>query len=104
MVFQNLMSIIIFLTLIKVIFSDPITWQLGQFGSWAKGCDFYANDYKSAIISYDKCAQKCSNTNGCTHYVWSSGTCYLKNGAISQANAIYTNDFSMHCGILRGRF
>ena len=91
------------LVLITFALSDQISWQISKFGYWAKGCDFTANDFKNVVISSDLCGQKCSNTVGCSHYSWSTwngGTCWLKNGVVSQSDSIYTNDFSMICGIL----
>jgi hypothetical protein len=102
-------QLLFILTLLSHVYGDQITWQLGRFGYWANACDFKGNDLKNTLISSTSCGQKCSNTVGCTHYVWStwnSGTCWLKASTttINQANAIYTNDFTMVCGIINGKY
>ena len=94
------------LMLLSYVCCDQITWQLGRFGYSANACDFKGNDLKNTLISSTSCGQKCSNTLGCTHYVWNSSTCLLKssNTTINQTNAFYTNDFTMMCGILSGEY
>jgi hypothetical protein len=100
-------QVIFTLMLLSHVYGDQITWQLGRFGYTASACDFKGNDFKNFLISSTNCGQKCSNTVNCTHYVWStwnSGTCWLKssNVTITQSDALYTNDFTMVCGILSG--
>ena len=99
-------QVLFILTLLSHVCCDQITWQLGRFGYWAYACDFKGNDLKNSLISSTSCDQKCSNTLGCTHYVSNSSTCLLKSSTttINQTNVIYTNDFTMMCGILSGKY
>ena len=83
---------------------SQIQWQSG---GWAFACDFKNSDLKNAKTSGSQCGPTCVSTSGCTHFTWTSyqgGTCWMKNGAVSQSNAIYTGDNSAVCGIVPGNF
>jgi len=79
-----------------------ISWQTGADGQWALKCDFTGNDLSNARSTGDKCSSVCKATAGCTHYTWTSfngGTCWMKRGAVTTANAIVSTDASAVCGI-----
>ncbi|KAJ3199519.1 hypothetical protein HK099_003122, partial [Clydaea vesicula] len=67
--------------------------------NWAIGCDFNGHDYKSISQpnSGDKCGQSCHDDSPCSHWTWSQGVCYLKNGGLSQGNAVKTGE-NTSCG------
>ena len=95
--------LIFVINLLQIISADQIEWQNDQFGFWSRGCDFKNNDIKNSMIQGQSCSQKCSNTDNCTHFVWTelnSGTCWLKSGIANLSDAVFTNDFSMVCGLL----
>ncbi|OQV17607.1 putative glucan 1,3-beta-glucosidase A [Hypsibius exemplaris] len=80
---------------------DTIQWN----GNWAFGCDFVGNDLSSARISSDQCGGYCASTSGCTHFTWTSyagGTCFMKLGSVSKADAFKTSDNTMVCGVVDG--
>ena len=81
-----------------------IQWNIGD---WAKACDFKGNDIGSVMSTSASCRTSCLNNNDCTHYTWTnfnSGTCWMKSGQVNRTNAIFTNDYSMECGIPKGEF
>ena len=47
----------------------------------------------------NQCQWKCQNNAGCTHFVWSNSTCYLKKGQVSINDAVISNDLNTVCGI-----
>jgi hypothetical protein len=66
-------------------------------------CDFPNNNLTSANISGEKCGGLCATTYGCTHFTWTTyknGTCWMKQGQISKSDAVFTNDYSMVCGVV----
>ena len=84
--------------------SVGISWNNGDDGPWAFGCDFNGNDLKNERSRGEECSGKCKQTSGCTHYTWTNfndGTCWMKQGSISQSNAIKGPDDSV-CGVLNG--
>ena len=84
----------------QAILTQNIRWQPGN---WAFACDYKGGDLANAKTSADQCSAKCASTNGCTHYTWNNyldGTCWMKNGIVSLADAFYTGDNSMVCGFL----
>ncbi|CAF3678835.1 unnamed protein product [Rotaria sp. Silwood1] len=69
---------------------------------WAKSCDFHGNNLSQVEIPPELCGPTCLQTKGCTHYTWTTlngGTCWMKKGNISKADAFPTNDTTMVCGI-----
>jgi len=75
-----------------------VPWQ----GDWALGCDFTGGDIGNVQVPGDQCGGKCRSTAGCTHFTWTGfngGTCWMKGGAVSKADAIATGDTSMTCGV-----
>ena len=82
--------------------SVGISWNNGDDGPWASGCDFNGNDLKNERSRGEECSGKCRQTSGCTHYTWTNfndGTCWMKQGSISQSNANKAAD-DFVCGIL----
>ncbi|CAF4736191.1 unnamed protein product, partial [Rotaria sp. Silwood2] len=70
---------------------------------WAMSCDFYGNDLSNVRIPGEGCGGKCAETQGCTHFTWTQwngGTCWMKKGSVSKANAFPTNDPHMVCGVI----
>ena len=71
--------------------------------NWAFACDFKNNDLTNAKSTGSECGQKCYNTQSCTHFTWTSyngGTCWMKSGSVSKADAVLTGDEGMICGVL----
>jgi len=90
------------LFVIYKIFSCP--FLLWNSNNQSRFCEFRDTPFISFIpniLSVDKCSQHCSNTYKCSHYSWFiNNTCALKQGNISKANAVYTSNTSMWCGIV----
>ncbi len=86
------------------ILNMEISWNDGPDGPWALGCDFNGNDLSNVRSEGEECSGKCKLTKGCTHYTWSNfndGTCWMKQGSISQSNAFKAEDENNFvCGIL----
>ncbi|CAF0981790.1 unnamed protein product [Adineta steineri] len=71
--------------------------------NWATSCDFPGNELSNVLIASKFCSAKCIQTQGCTHYVWSTwnnGTCWMKKNNISKTDAILTDHPTMICGII----
>ena len=71
--------------------------------NWALACDFKNNHLANVKCKASECGPKCSITFRCTHFTWNNkdgGTCLMKSGIVSKAEAIYTGDQSMVCGVL----
>ena len=47
----------------------------------------------------NQCEWKCQYNVGCTHFVWTNATCFMKNGTVSEKDAVISNDPNMVCGI-----
>ncbi|CAF1012496.1 unnamed protein product [Adineta steineri] len=84
-------------------FEKPVTINWNG-TNWTKSCDFPGNDLFNVLIPSKFCSAKCVQTQGCTHYVWSTwnnGTCWMKNNNdISKADAFSTNNSNTICGII----
>ena len=90
------------------IVNGQINWQSGSptGTQWAFACDFTNNDLSNKQVASSNCAQTCANTQGCTHFAWSSyngGTCWMKSGSVSKSNAIYNGNNAMICGIVSSK-
>ena len=82
-------------------FANAIDWNGNN---WAFGCDFDDHDLSNAQISGAECGQKCVDTDGCTHFTWTTyngGTCWMKSGSVTEADAFETNDHTYTCGIIK---
>jgi hypothetical protein len=81
-----------------------ISWNDGPDGTWAMGCDFSGNDLSNVRSKGEECSGKCKSTIGCTHYTWTNfngGTCWMKQGSISQSDAFKAEDEdNFVCGII----
>ncbi|CAF1100135.1 unnamed protein product [Rotaria sordida] len=94
------------LIIVIVINSLPATFASGVINwngnNWAMSCDFYGNDLSNVQISGEGCGGKCAATQECTHFTWTQwngGTCWMKKGPVSKADAFPTNDPYMVCGV-----
>ena len=77
--------------------AENIIWETE---GWASGCKFINRDMSSVQVPANKCGPRCVETSGCTHFTWSSGTCYLKNGDVCRNDAVSTDDPTGVCGII----
>ena len=88
------------------LFGLPLAHSVAWNGNnWALGCDFKGGDFTNARVTSSNCGGTCAATSGCTHFTWSSyngGTCWMKNGAVSQSDAFDVSDKTMVCGIISG--
>jgi hypothetical protein len=92
-------SIGIFAFLVVIQLVSSIEWK----ENWAFGCDFDNNDISNAQIRGEECGGKCAQTEGCTHFTWTTwngGTCWMKGGAASKETAKENPDNSMVCGVM----
>lgn len=90
--------IIVLLLIIKL-----STCQIAWTGNWAFACDFPGNDIGNALTKGQDCSDTCQRTAGCTHFSWTTyngGTCWMKKGGLGKQDAVFTNDFTMVCGVL----
>ena len=88
----NLPIKLVLLFLIHKQVDCQINWQPGN---WALACDFYGNDLQSQQMPGEQCGGRCAQTPGCTHFThtqYNGGTCYMKKGAVSKSNAVYTGN------------
>ena len=97
-----MMKAAIFLTLLLATSSYAVDWLPGQ--NWAFRCDFSNNDLTNAQMQGSECGGACWNNPECTHFTWNNfngGTCWMKSGPVTKANAFDTSDNSMVCGVTR---
>ena len=69
---------------------------------WALKCDFKNQDMSNAQTVSSQCGPKCLATSGCTHYTWTSsngGTCWMKKGLVTKADAFYVTNSDYVCGV-----
>jgi len=86
--------------MLKKIFYQAVNWNGNN---WALRCDFRGNDLQSVSAQGDQCGSLCAKTNGCTHWAFNrfnGGTCWLKRGTVTQANAFDSSDSSSSCGVI----
>jgi hypothetical protein len=94
------MKAVIFLTILFFASAFAIEWK----DNWAFACDFKENDLTNAKMQGSECGGACWNNEQCTHFTWTSyegGTCWMKSGSVTKANAFDTGDNSMVCGVTR---
>lgn len=99
MYFMTLLNIFILAILISFVKCE-INWNGNN---WAMQCDFKENDMSNFQIRGEDCGGKCSETPGCTHFTWTQfngGTCWLKQGSVTKADAFSTDDKNMVCGVI----
>ena len=58
-------------------------------------------DENEEVDSFAGCANKCSNTQGCTHFVLASNLCYKYSGIVTKNDAIDSSN--LLCGILENQ-
>ena len=61
-------------------------------------CAFEGNDLSNVSSAMEYCLYICIDTPECTHFVWNDGTCWMKKGYVTLANATRTQDGMMMCG------
>ena len=86
--------------MLKNFFYQAVNWNGNN---WALRCDFRGNDLQSVSAQGDQCGSLCTKTNGCTHWAFNrfnGGTCWLKRGTVTQANAFDSSDPSSACGVV----
>lgn len=68
---------------------NGITWQFGASALYALDCDFpNKGDYKQVPNTKgEQCDPLCYADPLCTNFVWSKGTCYLKQGGLLYSEA-----------------
>ena len=94
------MKTLSFLVILSIAISatSAINWQPGD---WAMDCDFFGNDLSNRLVRGDLCSSTCQATSGCTHFTWTlhnNGTCWMKRGSVTKANAVYLQ--GAVCGIV----
>jgi hypothetical protein len=53
--------------------------QTGDGGvKWQPNCDFYGGDIGNVRVPGEQCGRACINNDGCNHFVYKDGVCYLK--------------------------
>ncbi|CAF3415938.1 unnamed protein product [Rotaria sp. Silwood1] len=89
-----------FLTNNPTMICDQTVYWNGQ--NWARSCEFPGNDLSNVQVSADRCGPACLQVKDCTHYTWTTlngGTCWMKKGNVSKADAVPANDTNMICGV-----
>ncbi|GAV00589.1 hypothetical protein RvY_11415 [Ramazzottius varieornatus] len=70
------------------------------YDNWANGCDFLGNDMSTVTVSAAQCGPACAQSQGCTHFHWQRGTCWMKRGGKSKNDAVKIHDNSAVCGVV----
>lgn len=90
--------------LVAAVAGQPFDWSDGPAGDrWAKGCDIPFNDLRIVPVGSLPCGAMCAGFNGCTHWAWNTGKCWLKGpGRVTTDDAIaFNGDGYSACGIMR---
>jgi len=83
--------------------ASALSWRTSSDAVWAPGCDFpSAADIGRRSVRGEDCSGACGRVSGCTHFVWSRGTCYFKGGPISRGAAFSTSVPGAVCGVMKG--
>ena len=106
MISKILVCILVPFVVLSIMF-DPANaqaWNDGDGGKvkWQYDCDFPGNDIGNQGVSGDQCGGLCINTNGCNHFSYFNGICYLKK-ASSIPPRKQTSGGGGVCGFLTGR-
>lgn len=64
----------------------------------AANCDFTRNNIGHDRARFEECAIRCRDTQGCSHFAWTDGTCYKKSGVVKKHDAVHKS--GVKCGIL----
>ena len=70
--------------------------------NWAHGCDFPARDFRRVKTKADQCGPECQKDKLCSHFTWTDyngGTCWMRKGRISKANALISSRANIVCGV-----
>ncbi len=97
------LSILIILLIIKCLCIDLVKRDIINWNgnNWAFGCDFTGRDFANVQIRGEDCGGTCYSNSRCSHFTWTNwngGTCWLKEGSITQDDAFSTDDPNMVCG------
>jgi hypothetical protein len=66
---------------------------------WALNCDFKGQDMSNVSVSTQQCGPTCLSTYGCTHFTYNGGTCWMKNGLVTKADAFNVPNTDYVCGV-----
>ena len=94
--------VVLFLSLsMKLV--DAQQWNDGDGGKvkWQFDCDFHGYDIRNERIPGERCGSLCINTNGCSHFSYFNGVCYLKKVPSGTPRQPATGGL---CGFLTGTF
>lgn len=79
-----------------------LSWRESADAFWAHGCDFPSDrDSGRSSTRGEDCSGACGRSAGCTHFVWSFGTCYFKTGPRGRGDATVTAVPGAVCGLMK---
>jgi len=81
-------------TVCGIVQGSAIEWQ----GDWAMDCDFPGRDLVSKEVPGEQCGAVCAGTEGCTHFAWRDGVCWMKSGAVEKWEAVRAS--GVVCGVV----
>lgn len=66
--------------LVSLVTVTSFNWNDDRNGEikWSPDCDFYGSNIVRSTTTDAGCRDACWESSECTHFSWSSGTCYLK--------------------------
>lgn len=66
----------------------------------ATSCDWHSKFLTKFPSSKNQCFPQCQKTSSCTHFAWSSGTCWLFTGLVDLTLMTHTQDSDSICGYI----
>jgi hypothetical protein len=93
--------ILILMIIMRQQVHGTVVWPNGQ--TWTYGCDWHNRNLQSQKTTIDQCEPVCQASPKCTHFTWSSGTCWLKYGNVNPSDAISVNDQKLICGYIQSK-
>jgi hypothetical protein len=73
--------------------------------NYATSCQFPGNDASGeVVIGASECGPLCERSlEGCNHFNWKEGLCYLKQGKVRRDDALFVDDVKSICGYIPSR-
>ena len=73
--------------------------------NYATSCQFEGNDaFNEVVNNASDCGPLCErNLEGCNHFNWKEGICFLKFGKVEMEDAIFIDDVNSVCGYIPSR-
>lgn len=81
---MNLISMTSLLAIAALMISVDAQHNIGDGGvKWLPNCDYVGGDIGKLRVDGAQCGRACINRDGCNHFTYKDGVCYLKSHKLS---------------------